>query len=227
MLAVVLTLRQLACQVGERIKCDSSSTVAGATRLVTGASGTALDGGVRFPDEFFITASAFALGQVLNFGSLAYVADCYSKLHLLIGATPTGNKLPAPPPPLGLIRANLEVLAQQIRHCLGPHPTVSDPHQMFYMLANVHHQIATGEVLPPPKHFWYYLLDLTFRIHNSAVSFQLELECLVSCEAQWSAVLSGMARVDVPALHTFLEILLGNGLEYDSNDIDCYAPPLM
>ena len=35
---------------------------------------------------------------------------------------------------------------------------------MFYMLANVHHQIATGEVLPPPKHFWYYLLDLPFGI---------------------------------------------------------------
>jgi hypothetical protein len=35
---------------------------------------------------------------------------------------------------------------------------------MFYMLANVYHQIATSEVLPPPDHFWYYLLDLLFEI---------------------------------------------------------------
>jgi hypothetical protein len=30
---------------------------------------------------------------------------------------------------------------------------MSDRRQMFYMLANVHHQITTGEVLPPPDHF--------------------------------------------------------------------------
>ena len=36
-----------------------------------------------------------------------------------------------------------------------------------------------------------------------------------------------MAGTDVPSLCTFLEILLGNGLEYDSDDIDCYAPPRM
>ena len=41
-------------------------------------------------------------------------------------------------------------------------PIVSDCHQMFYMLANVHHQIATNEVLPPVDHFWYYLSDLPF-----------------------------------------------------------------
>jgi hypothetical protein len=35
---------------------------------------------------------------------------------------------------------------------------------MFYMLANVHHQIAIGEVLPPHNRFWYYLLDLLFGI---------------------------------------------------------------
>jgi hypothetical protein len=28
---------------------------------------------------------------------------------------------------------------------------------MFYMLANIHHQIATDEVLPPLDRFWYYL----------------------------------------------------------------------
>ena len=51
MLVIVLTPRQLERQVGGSVKCDSSSTVAGATRLVTGASGTAPDGGVRFPGE--------------------------------------------------------------------------------------------------------------------------------------------------------------------------------
>ena len=45
---------------------------------------------------------------------------------------------------------------------------------MFYMLANVHHQIATGEVLSPPYRLWYYLPDLPFGIQNVAVSFQLE-----------------------------------------------------
>ena len=54
---------------------------------------------------------------------------------------------------------------------------------MFYMLANVHHQIATGEVLLPPNRFWYYLPDLPFRIQSTAVSFQLELEHLISHEA--------------------------------------------
>ena len=80
MLAVVLTPRQLVHQVGGSVKCDSGSTVAGATRLIAIASGTAPDGGVYFPGEFFIIAGAFAPGQVLNFGSLAYVIDCYGEL---------------------------------------------------------------------------------------------------------------------------------------------------
>ena len=42
-----------------------------------------------------------------------------------------------------------------------------------------------------------------------------------------SAILSGAAGADVPSLCTFLEILSGNGPEYDSDDIDCYAPPCM
>ena len=42
---------------------------------------------------------------------------------------------------------------------------------MFYMLANVHHQITTDEVLLLPKRFWYYLLDLPFDIQNAAVAF--------------------------------------------------------
>jgi hypothetical protein len=49
-------------KVGGSIKCDSGSTMAGATHLVVGASGTAPNGGVHFPDKFFVIASAFALG---------------------------------------------------------------------------------------------------------------------------------------------------------------------
>ena len=36
--------------------------------------------------------------------------------------------------------------------------------QMFYMLANVHPQITTGEVLLLPDCFWIYLPDLPFGI---------------------------------------------------------------
>jgi hypothetical protein len=66
--------------------------------LVVEASGTALDGSVYFPCEFSIVASAFALGQVLNFGSLAYSADCYSELHPLHGVVPVGNRPPVSSP---------------------------------------------------------------------------------------------------------------------------------
>jgi hypothetical protein len=92
MLAAVLTPRQLARQVGGNVKCDSGPMVARATRLVTRASCTTIDDSVCFPGEFSVVAGAFALGQVLNFGTLAYVADFYSKLHLLHGAAPVGNE---------------------------------------------------------------------------------------------------------------------------------------
>ena len=82
-------------------------------------------------------------------------------------------------------------------------------------------------MLLPPNHFWYYLPDLLFGIQNAVASFQLELVHLVSRKAPLSTVLSGAAGADVPSLCTFLEILSGNGLEYDSDDIDCYAPPRM
>ena len=48
---------------------------------------------------------------------------------------------------------------------------MSDHHQMFYMLANIHRQIATGEVLLLPDCFWYYLLELPFGIQNMVASF--------------------------------------------------------
>ena len=96
---------------------------------------------------------------------------------------PVAIESPAPPPLPGLLRADLEVRAHQIRHGLVLKPIVSDHHQMFYMLANVHHQITTGDVLSPPNRFWYYLPNLPFEIQNVAVSFQLELEYLISREA--------------------------------------------
>jgi hypothetical protein len=100
--------------------------VARATCLVIEVGGTTLDGGDRFPGEFFITVGAFVLGQVLNFGSLAYVTDCYGELHPLNEVLPVGNEPPALPTPPGLLGADLEVLAKQIQHGLASHPTVLD-----------------------------------------------------------------------------------------------------
>jgi hypothetical protein len=86
--------------------------VAGATHLIAEANGTTPDGGVRFPSKFFITAGAFALGQVLNFWSLAYVAEYYGELRPLEGAALAGNEPPASPPPPCLLGADLEFLAR-------------------------------------------------------------------------------------------------------------------
>jgi hypothetical protein len=70
-------------------------------------------------------------------------------------------------------------------------------------------------------------LDLPFRIQNVATSFQLELEHLISLEVPRSTILSGVAWTNVPSLRAFLEILLGNNPEYDSNDIDYNDPSCM
>jgi hypothetical protein len=109
------------------------------THLVVVANGIALDINVHFPSEFSIMADAFTLGQILNFGSLAYIADYYGELHPLHGAAPANNEPPVPPPLPKLLGANLKVLAYQIRCGLGLNPTMSDHRQMFYMPANVHH----------------------------------------------------------------------------------------
>ena len=85
--------------------------MAEASRLVTGASGAALDGNVRIPGDFSVTPGAFALGQVLNFGSLAYIINYHGELCSLNGAAPAGNELPTPPPLPGLLGVDLEVLA--------------------------------------------------------------------------------------------------------------------
>jgi hypothetical protein len=66
MLVVVSSLRQLAHQVHERVKCDLGSTTDEFTHLAARAGGATLDG-----------------DQVLNFRSLAYVTNCHGKLHPL------------------------------------------------------------------------------------------------------------------------------------------------
>ena len=52
--------------------------VSEATRLVTGAGGVTPKGNVCFSSE--VAAGAFVPSQLLNFGSLAYVVDCYGEL---------------------------------------------------------------------------------------------------------------------------------------------------
>jgi hypothetical protein len=66
--------------------------VARATCLIAKSKQHCPDGSIHFPDEFSITVGTFALGQVLNFRSLAYVTDCYDKLHLLKEVVPTGTE---------------------------------------------------------------------------------------------------------------------------------------
>ena len=68
-----------------------------------------------------------------------------------------------------------------------------------------------------------YLLGLPFGIQSATASFQMELGHLISREAPRSAILSGTAGTNVPSLHTFLEMLSRNDLEYDSDDIDCFT----
>ena len=55
----------------------------------------------------------------------------------------------------------------------------------------------------------------------------LELEHLISREAPQSIILSSAAGTDVLSLRAFLEVLSRNGPEYDFDDIDYDAPPLM
>jgi hypothetical protein len=98
--------------------------MAGATWLIARASSATLDGGVCFLDEFFVTADAFALGQVLNFGSMTYFTDYYGELCPLNEAMPAGTESLALPPPPILLGANLEVLAWLIWSGLGSNPTM-------------------------------------------------------------------------------------------------------
>ena len=106
MLVVVPTLRQLACHAG------AASSVILALRWLEPPTSSPEQAYVEFPGEFSITAGAFALGQVLNFGSLAYVADCYNELRQLHGAALASTEPPTSPTLLGLLGADLEVLAR-------------------------------------------------------------------------------------------------------------------
>jgi hypothetical protein len=64
------------------MKCDFGSTVVRVTHLVAGASSIAPEGGVRLPSEISVVHTTSVPSQVLNFGILAYITDCYGKLHL-------------------------------------------------------------------------------------------------------------------------------------------------
>ena len=72
--------------VGERVECDFGSTVARAARLTAGTGNA---------DEVIIAVGAFVLGQVLNFGSLVYVIDCYGQIHPHMEAVLVDNESPA------------------------------------------------------------------------------------------------------------------------------------
>ena len=79
MLAAVLTPRQLARQVGGSVKCDSSSTMAGATHLITRAGGTALDGGVGFPNKSPIMNEAFPNTEAQDIGRPSWRGGQHTK----------------------------------------------------------------------------------------------------------------------------------------------------
>ena len=53
------------------------------------------------------------------------------------------------------------------------------------------------------------------------------MEHLICRKVPQSIILSGVVGTDVSSLRTFLEVLSGNGQEYDSDDIDYNAPPRM
>jgi hypothetical protein len=88
----------------------------------------------HLPGEFSVIAGDFALRQILNFGSQGYVADYYGELHPLKEVAPVENESLVSSPPPGLLEAYLMVLARQIRHGLGPNPTMSEHRQLFYKL---------------------------------------------------------------------------------------------
>ena len=52
----------------------------------------------------------------------------------------------------------------------------------------------------------------------------MELEHLISREAPRGTILFDAVGIDVPSFCAFLKILSGNGLEYDSDDIDYNDP---
>jgi hypothetical protein len=69
--------------------------VAKATRLVTRVGGIALDGDVRFLGKFSVIVGTFAPGQVLIFGTLAYIANSDDELRPIYEAALVSIKVPA------------------------------------------------------------------------------------------------------------------------------------
>lgn len=82
------------------------------TRLVTGAGGATLEGSVCFSSEVVVAAGTFIPSQVLNFGSLAYVANFYIKLHHLKETALVDNESLASCPPSILLGADLKVFTR-------------------------------------------------------------------------------------------------------------------
>ena len=133
--------------------CDHDSTVVRATRLVTREGDIAQKAACASPVRSSLQPAPLPPGQDLNFGSLAYVVDYSGELHPLKEIMLGVNESLASYPLLGLLGADHEVLARQIRLGLVPNPTVSECRNMFYMLENIHHQITAGEVLLLPHRF--------------------------------------------------------------------------
>jgi hypothetical protein len=86
--------------------------MARATHLVVRVGSAALQGGFHFSDEVIISIGAFVLGQVLNFGSLAYVADYYGELQPLKETPSVDNRSLASCHLPSLLGVDLKVLAR-------------------------------------------------------------------------------------------------------------------
>lgn len=91
--------------------CDHRSMVGRATHLAAGAGDVAPQGSVRFSDEIIVVGGSFAPSQVLSFGSLDNVADYNSEFHPHEENLSYDNESRASYTPLGLLGADLEVLA--------------------------------------------------------------------------------------------------------------------
>jgi hypothetical protein len=105
--------------------------VAKATRLVTGAGGIALDGDVRFLGEFSVVVGTFAPGQVLIFGTLAYIANSDGELCPIYEAALVSSKLPARLIPRELSKMGRAASNWWLRHGRIPGPNVSSHDRAF------------------------------------------------------------------------------------------------
>jgi hypothetical protein len=65
----------------EHVKCEQGSMVVRVNHLVDAASGAAPDDGICFTNEFFVKVGTFDVGQILNFGSLAFPTHYCGKFH--------------------------------------------------------------------------------------------------------------------------------------------------